>query len=230
MKRIAPVVLVLVFLAGFCRDQNIAGDWLGAIQLGSVETRLQLHIAKDSKAGYTATLDDLDHGQNDLAVTSLSFAGAKLSFAADAISATYEGKLNADGTAIDGTFSQGMELPLTFRRLAAPLKLSHKPAKPSDIDGTWEGRIEATNGARLIFHLVNTEDGLAATVDSPDQNLQGWPVPVVTRNDSTLLLEVKQVGAAFEGKISSDLSTISGSWGSPGKEWPLVLKRGKNPK
>ena len=230
VTRIALGALPVLLLVGQCHAQNIVGDWLGTVQLGSAETRIQLHIAKGTKGGYTLTLDDIDHGQNGVVASSLSFTDSKLSFVADALSVSYEGKVDAAGTAIDGTWSQGFALPVTFRRLTAPMKLSHKPAKPSDIDGTWEGRIDATDGARLVFHLINTEDGLTATVDSPDQNLLGWPVPVVTRTDSTLRLEVKQVSAAFEGKISSDLGTIDGSWGSGGKEWPLVLKRVKESK
>jgi len=225
VKRIAPVAVLLLSLASLCHAQTMVGDWLGTVQLGSAELRILLHVAKGTKGGYTATLDDIDHGQNGLAVSSLSLTDSKLSFVVDTLSASYEGTVNPEGTVIDGTWSQGVGLPVSFRRLTTPLKLSHKPAKPSDIDGTWEGRIEATDGARLVFHLINTEDGLTATVDSPDQNLSGWPVPVVTRTASTLRLEVKQVSAVFEGKISSDLSTIDGSWGSPGKEWPLVLKR-----
>jgi hypothetical protein len=138
--------------------------------------------------------------------------------------------VNAAGTTIDGSWSQGLTMPLIFRRLKAPLKLIHKPAKPSDIDGTWEGVIGATNGARVVFHLVNTEDGLTATVDSPGQNLSGWPVPVVTRSDSALKLELKQVSAVFTGKISSDRGTINGSWDTPGQQWPLILKRIREPK
>jgi len=221
---------LLLFVGRNCHAQSIVGDWLGTVQLGSVELRMQLHIAKEPKGGYTATLDDIDHGQNGVAVTSLSLIDSKLTFVADPLSAAYEGSMNPEGTAIDGSWSQGAILPVTFHRLAAPLKIIHKPAKPSDIDGTWEGRIEATDGARLVFHILNTEDGLTATVDSPDQNLSGWPVPVVTRNGSSLTLEVRQVAAVFEGTISSDLGTVEGRWGPPGKGWPLVLRRSKESK
>jgi hypothetical protein len=230
LKRALPAAVVFLFIAGFSHAQTIVGDWLGTIQLASVELRMQLHIAKESRGGYSATLDDIDHGQNGIAVSSISFADAKLSFVANAISASYEGRVNPEGTAIEGTWAQGLSLPLTFRRLKVPLKLSHKAAKPSDIDGTWEGVIGAANGARLIFHIVNTEDGLTATVDSPGQSLSGWPVPVVTRNGSTLRLEIKQVNAVFQGKISSDLTAIDGSWETPDKHWPLVLKRVTEPK
>ena len=230
MKRALPAAVLFLFFASLGHAQTVVGDWLGTIQLASVELRMQLHVVRQSNGAYSATLDDIDHGQNGIAVSSISFTDAKLSFVASAISASYEGRVNAEGTAIEGTWAQGISLPLTFRRLKTPLKLSHKPAKPSDIDGTWEGVIGAADGARLIFHVANTEDGLTATVDSPGQNLSGWPVPVVTRNGSMLRLEIKQVSAVFQGKISSDLATIDGSWETPDKHWPLLLKKVKDPK
>ena len=187
--------------------------------------RVQLHIIKRAGGQYSATLDDIDHGKNGIPVSSFSADDRKMSFAVESISLSYEGRLNADGSAIEGTWSQNFLLPLTFRRLKVPFKLSHKPSRPSDIDGTWEGVIAEEKGARLVFHLTNTEDGLTATVDSPDQNISGWPVPVVTRNDSNLKLEMRQVSASFVGKISSDLTTINGSWEAPGAQWPLVLRR-----
>jgi hypothetical protein len=78
----------------------------------------------------------------------------------------------------------------------------------------------------VVFHITNTEDGLTATMDSPDQNVNGIPVTAVTRTGSSLKLELKGIGGAFEGKISSDLATIEGTWTQGGGTLPLVLKRG----
>ncbi|HEX3678085.1 MAG TPA: hypothetical protein VHU90_00035, partial [Galbitalea sp.] len=101
-----------------------------------------------------------------------------------------------------------------------------KPGKPSDIDGAWQGGIETPQGTlRAVFRIVNTEDGLTATLDVPDQGAKGIPVTSVTRSGSSIKMELKGLGGGFVGKISTDLSTIDGTWTQGGNSAPLVLKR-----
>jgi hypothetical protein len=228
MKSTLSLAVVMALFAAFAHAQDVAGDWLGALKSGDSEVRLVLHIVKANGGGYEATVDSIDQNIKAMPVSAVSLQDSKLTFVVAPVSGSFEGKVNAAGTAITGTWSQGLPFSLDFHRLTASLKTTHTPAKPSDIDGAWGGRLEAQGGARLVFHFVNTEDGLTATVDSPDQNLNGWPVPVVKRDGSSIRLEVRQVGAAYEGKISSDLATIEGTWGSPGHTWRLVLRRVKD--
>ena len=92
--------------------------------------------------------------------------------------------------------------------------------KPSDIDGDWMGTLDA--GAvklRVAFHITNTGDGLTATMDSIDQGTSGIPVTKVTRNESSLKMELKGIGGAFEGKIDKALTTIEGTWSQPGTNY-----------
>ena len=112
-----------------------------------------------------------------------------------------------------------------MRRVTAPIKTEHKPAKPSDIDGTWLGTLDTGMGKlRVVFHIVNTEDGLIATMDSPDQGGKGIPTSSVTRNGTSLKIEAKGIGRVFDGKIAADLSSIDGTWTQGGGTLPLVLK------
>jgi hypothetical protein len=234
MRRITPAAALVACFSGLGYAQNLAGDWIATLRMGPAEVRVLLRIKNGAAGRFEATLDGIDQGLKDVPVSDINLAvhegssgktTSKLAFTVVSLRASYSGMLSADGEEIDGTWSQGLALPLHFRRLAASMKLAHKLAKPSDIDGAWAGRLEATNGARLVFHLVNTEDGLTATVDSPDQGLNGWPVPVVARAGSSLRLEVKQVGAVFQGVISPDRAAIDGTWGAAGNQWRLVLKR-----
>src|SRR5205085_2722362 len=110
-----------------------------------------------------------------------------------------------------------------------PAKTEHKPAKPSDIDGAWLGTLEINETKlRVIFHITNTEDGLTATLDSPDQGANGMKVTSVTRNGPAIKMELKTIGGTFDGKLDKDLSTMDGTWSQNGGSWPLVLKRAKN--
>ena len=102
-------------------------------------------------------------------------------------------------------------------------------ANAQDVVGDWQGTLDVgVMKLRLVFHITNTEDGLTATMDSPDQNANGLPVTSVTRDGASLKMELKQIAGGFEGKIAQDLTTIEGTWTQRGSPLPLVLKRVKD--
>jgi fermentation-respiration switch protein FrsA (DUF1100 family) len=224
MKKIMVAAALLQF-AVCAAAQDVVGDWQGTLHAGVANLRLVLHITKGDGGSLKATLDSVDQAALGIPVSSISLKDSQLTLGVDAVHGTYEGKVSSDGGTISGTWTQGQPLPLEFKRAAAPVKPEHKPAKPSDIDGAWMGSLEA--GAiklRVVFHIVNTEDGLMATMDSPDQNLNGLPITSVTRDGASLKMEAKQLNGVFEGKIGVDRSSIDGTWTQGGNSLRLVLK------
>ncbi len=210
--------------------KGVEGDWKGTLKAGGAELHLVLHIAKNSDGTLKATLDSIDQGANGIPINSISFQDSKLSFTSDAIHGSYEGKANSDLSSLSGTWTQaGNSLPLDFERAAAGANAEHKAAKPSDIDGAWMGVLD-TGGVKLhiVFHITNTEEGLTATLDSPDQGAKAIPVSAVTRDGASLKMEVKAVGGGFEGKIGPDLSSIAGTWSQGGGALPLTLTKVKD--
>jgi len=206
--------------------KGIEGDWQGTLKVQGAELRLALHISKSDDGSLKATLDSIDQGTNGIPVTSMFFKDSKLAFTVDSIQGSYEGKVSDDGMAVEGTWTQGQALPLGFERMTAPTKAEHQQAKPSDIDGAWLGTVDTgTMKLRIVFHITNTEQGLRATMDSPDQGAKGLPVTAVMRKASSLKLELKQFGGVFEGKIARDLSAIQGTWRQGGSSTPFELKR-----
>jgi len=228
MKRILTLALLLV-AATLVHAQDIAGDWQGTLSAGGMELRLVLHVTKATDGSLKATLDSVDQGANGIPVNSVTLKDSKLHLGVDAVHGTYDGTVAADAKTISGTWTQGQELPLEFKRAAAPVKIEHKAAKPSDIDGAWMGTLDlGAAKLRVVFHVVNTEDGLIATMDSPDQGVKGMPTTSVTRNGANLKIEAKSIGGVFEGKIAPDLSSIDGTFTQMGASHPLVLKRVKD--
>jgi fermentation-respiration switch protein FrsA (DUF1100 family) len=232
MKRVVLVFLFLLVAAGagssVAQAQDIVGDWQGTLHAGAADLRVVIHFTKNNDGSLHATMDSVDQGANGIPVSTVTLKDSQLKLGVDAVHGTYEGKVNADATVIDGTWSQGAPLPLTLKKAAGPIKAEHKPAKPSDIDGDWWGALDTGAGKlRLVLHIVNTEDGLVATLDSPDQGMKGLPSSGVTRNGSSFKAEFKGIGGVFEAKINSDLSALEGTW-SQGREFPLVLKKAKS--
>jgi uncharacterized protein len=225
ITRIVAFVALAVAAVCLASAEDITGDWQGKLSTNGAELRLVLHISKGADGSLKATLDSVDQNANGIPVSSISFKNSKLSLAVDAVHGTYEGTVSGDGGTINGTWTQNQSLPLNFKRSAAPLKTEHKPAKPSDIDGTWMGSLDTgTVKLRVVFHIVNTEDGLIATLDSPDQGMRSLPVTSVTRKEASLKMEAKAIGGAFEGKIAADRSSIDGTWTQGGSTFPLLLK------
>jgi hypothetical protein len=225
-KKLMLTIVALVAFAATGRAQTpIVGDWQGTLNTGAGELRLVLHISKAQDGSLNATLDSVDQAANGIPVTAISLKDSKLKLTIDAVHGSYEGTVNKEVTEIKGTWSQGLPLNLNFKRTSAPLKTEHKPASPSDIDGAWMGTLDlGAAKLRMVFHIINTADGLTATADSPDQNATGMPVTAVTRTGSSLKLEMKQLGGVYDGKISEDHTTIVGTWSQRGNSIPLVLK------
>ncbi len=215
---------IAALAAGSLYAQDVAGDWHGTLKAGPVEMGIQLHIAKSDK-GLTATMDSPDQGIRGMAVDSIALNGSDLKFAVGVVQVSYAGKVSQDGQSINGTLTQGQSMPLDLTRGNFAV-VEHKPAKPSDIDGAWNGALETPNGSlRIVFHIVNTADGLTATADLPDVGGTGLPVANVTRTGQTLKMEMKQMGGGFEGSISPDLKTITGTFSAAGNKIAMVLKR-----
>ena len=229
MKRILFLTL-LMLAACFAPAQDVAGDWQGTLSAGGAELRLVLHITKAADGGLQGTLDSIDQpGSNGIPVKTIMLKDSKLSLDIPAVHGTYEGKVSGDAKTIAGTWTQGSSLPLEFKRGTAAIKTEHKPAKPSDIDGAWMGTLDlGTVQLRVVFHILNTEDGLTATMDSPDQGANGLPTTSVTRDGAKLKIEAKAIGGVFEGAIAADLSSIDGTFTQLGAAHPLVLKRVKD--
>ena len=108
----------------------------------------------------------------------------------------------------------------------ALLSLSHAQG----ITGDWQGTLHAgAADLRLVLHITKSDSGsLSATLDSVDQAANGIPVSSITFKDSKLSLGVEAVHGTYEGKLSSDGATISGTW-SQGQPLPLEFKRSNTP-
>lgn len=198
------------------KTQSIAGDWQGTLEAGGQQLHLVLHIKQSSDKTLQATMDSIDQGANGIPISKISFQEGKLSFTSDAVHGTYEGKLDPAGTQIEGTWSQGQPLPLSFKRAA--------PA--SSIDGSWLGTLNAGAAKfRLLFQITNTPEGLQATLNSLDQGGGAIPASSVKRDGAKLTIEMKSIDGSFSGTLDKEMTTIDGTWSQHGNSLPLTLKK-----
>jgi hypothetical protein len=109
--------------------EGAAGEWLGSLSVGAAKLRLGLHVEKKEDGSLGAVLDSIDQGAK-IPVDTVVFESRTLRLGLKAIGASYDGTLNADGSVLEGTWSQGAQkLPLTFHRLEQAFAL-RRPQLP----------------------------------------------------------------------------------------------------
>ena len=152
---VAALSLSTVFAA---QAQTIAGDWQGTLNVGSAQIRLVLHIVKGNDGSLAATMDSIDQGARSIPASSISLQDSELKFAVVSIHGSYDGKVNSDGTEIDGTWSQGVQsLPLVLKLAKDSAELiprrPQNPLKPYPYRCEEEVRYEnSLAGIRLCCH------------------------------------------------------------------------------
>lgn len=122
--------------------QDITGTWQGTLQAGR-ELRTVIKISKVDGGGLKAVMYSIDQGGQGLPTSAVTLQGSTVKMSVPGIGGTYEGKLNADGTSIEGTWTQGGgPLPLNLKRATSetawtipdpPARLKPMPADASPV-------------------------------------------------------------------------------------------------
>ena len=113
--------------------------------------------------------------------------------------------------------------------VAAPVVGLH--AQANDVNttprlaDTWQGTLHAGQDLRTVVKITKGDDGgYKAVFYSIDQGGDPLPVSKITLEGSTVKMSITVVGGSYEGKLSPDGKTITGSW-TQGSPLPLVLTR-----
>jgi murein DD-endopeptidase MepM/ murein hydrolase activator NlpD len=93
------------------------------------------------------------------------------------------------------------------------------------LEGVWQGTLDAGEKLRLVLTVSKANDGsYSGKIDSLDQGAS-IPIEIITVNAESVRLELKTVGAVFEGKLNKDHSELTGTFSQGGALLPLTLKR-----
>jgi fermentation-respiration switch protein FrsA (DUF1100 family) len=96
-----------------------------------------------------------------------------------------------------------------------------------DITGDWHGTLKSSGPEfRIVIHISKGDNGgLKGTFDSVDQGAKGVPLTSITLDGSNFKFTIDVAKVTYEGKVSADTSSISGTW-SQAQSLPLELQRG----
>src|SRR5229473_8212050 len=100
-------------------------------------------------------------------------------------------------------------------------------AQSQSVEGFWAGALDAgTFKLRLVMKFSRTPDGkLKGSLDSLDQGANDIPMSVVTFQNGALHVEMKSLGATYDGKLSAEGTQITGEFMQGGAKLPLDLRR-----
>jgi hypothetical protein len=94
-----------------------------------------------------------------------------------------------------------------------------------NIAGSWQGTLKAgPQDLRIVVKISLDDDKWKAVTYSIDQGGQPFPASAFTLSGSTIKMTVAALNGNYEGKLSADANTITGTW-SQGQPLPLNLTR-----
>ena len=89
-------------------------------------------------------------------------------------------------------------------------------------NGMWNGKITIQG---IELPLVFNFDSNGCTLDSPSQGVKGIPAAKSIATDGTIRVDIKAIGASFEGKMGEN--SIKGTFTQNGFQIPLTLVAGQ---
>jgi hypothetical protein len=97
-------------------------------------------------------------------------------------------------------------------------------AQAQNMAGQWQGVLQAGKDLRIVV-VITSADGLKATMYSIDQTPQGIPANAITVQGTTLRMSFGGIGVRFEGTVSADGNSVTGTFTQGNNPLPMTLAR-----
>ena len=97
-------------------------------------------------------------------------------------------------------------------------------ARAQDVTGDWQGTLHAGKDLRIVVKITKDDGRLNAAAYSIDQGSQVMNTTSVALQGTDFKFSVPSVGGSYEGTLSADGKTITGTW-TQGQPLALVLVR-----
>jgi hypothetical protein len=97
--------------------KELEGSWTGTLEANGAPMRILLKMANQADGTSTGSVANLDEGAVDIPISAIAQTAATVNFDVKVVNGSFSGTVNAAGTELTGTWSQGaFTAPLTFRR------------------------------------------------------------------------------------------------------------------
>ena len=103
---------------------------------------------------------------------------------------------------------------------------AHAQVSSQSLADTWQGTLAVDKGLRTVVKITKADGGgYKATFYSIDQSGDGIPVTKIALNGSDVTMTLTAIDGKYEGKLSPDGKTITGTWAQGSKPLPLNFVR-----
>jgi uncharacterized protein (TIGR03435 family) len=109
--------------------------------------------------------------------------------------------------------------------LVACVAMMGSALSAQNIVANWQGTLKAQKDLRIVLVVKKDDVKLSATMYSIDQGATPIKVSSISLDGSTFKVGVDLIGGSYEGKLSEDGNTITGTWTQGSTPLPLVLVR-----
>jgi uncharacterized protein (TIGR03435 family) len=206
--------------------QDLTGTWQGTLVVpGGKELRTVLKVSKEEGSGLRGVFYSIDQSGQGIPVNPITLQASAVKMSIPGIGGSYEGKLEADGNTITGTFKQGPQpIALNLKRATAQTawEIPEPPAplKPMAADAAAE------------FDVATIKP---STPDRPGKALliRGRQFSTINTSLSDLIVfaygvHAKQIisGPAWMESDRYDLAAQPAGEGQPNeKQWKAMLQK-----
>ncbi len=115
------------------KTPSLEGVWLGTLKVPGTEVRVVFNLSVKPDGSLSGTLDSLDQGATGIALTRVGVEKERVTVEVSTIGGRYEGTLNAEGSEMNGKWTQGpASLDLALKRVKEVPKVvrPQEPKKP----------------------------------------------------------------------------------------------------
>ncbi len=219
---------------------DLVGRWEGQIEFGKMSFKMGFRVAplKDNRR-VAVTMNMPDQGGRDMPCSAILYNPPDVRIETDQPPGVINGKINADRTVIDATFSSpeipgGKPMKLVLKRNTEPEKPEPKktydfaPGEATDIRGYWKGAVEFGPGMMIHMGLKvgRLPDGSFVTrMDAFDFGGSDIPAASTSFKDGLARFEWQGFQSVFEARLDAAGTVLAGKWKQRGADKDVSFAR-----
>jgi hypothetical protein len=229
-RSLCGACMALLFAATVFAQEGPDGHWEANLPMGNGDLGVSLDLSKNAKSEWIASMGIPSEGMTGLVVTDIEISDKSIKFTAVELRmAKVELTMGTEGIMKGTITSPQGPVPIEFKRTAeANVELiPASPAVSAEFEGDWEGSLETPNRPfRIIIHLKNQSDNtVAATIDTPDSNAIGLPLNDVKQTGREIEFGIKIAHGSFKGTLNQEGTEIAGQFGHEESRMPLTFRK-----
>lgn len=209
-----------------------AGHWEGTLQIPNRELNVVVDLRKNEKQAWVGHFSFAGGGPQEVPLEDIRVTADTVHFRLGGglpESPVFEGKLNAEQKTLAGTATQGgnpVDFKLNRTGDAKVITPSVSSAIGKELEGTWEGTLQAGQPLRLELKLKNDGQGHSTgSLVSLDQGAIDLAITNIVQTGNKLSYDVKMVGGKFSGTVNEGQTELTGEWSQGGQQLPLTMKK-----